>query len=231
MTANNHLIFGYDSTPSSNTACLAKEVKDRGLGCAILLYACGSVMAADAVMDAVPFTLSKAEATLRQSMDEILHSGGADDLLYAVTSLTTVCKDLNREIIDISDYLGQGIYLGGVIMYHTYRNYALLPFGGGHAYRYENETLSVLGVQYEDPFARNALGASRSWDCEFIQGDYQEGLHFLFTSKKIPDIEAAAGILTEHISNRSHPNTISMLLKRLLDQEFTYPAAVMELQN
>ena len=223
------MIVGFDFSNRKRTTCIAKTVPETGADCAILLSADGTSVAPDAVLDGIEPVLKNTAALLTQEVEKAACGSGADDMVYISTYLTTICNRANSIILDTSDFLGQGIYISGVIMYHIAGRYLFLLFGGTAIYSVRGTTLQREGTATDDPFVRNALGSTQNWHCELIQGISEPGVHFFLTSRPLTDLNAACHVIATG-QEGAHPNTMPMLLVRELTKGISHPAAVMEIR-
>lgn len=224
------MIFGFD-TDGDKAICLAKEWADKNVGGGFLLNACGTEMASDALCDGIQPVLASAAANIQLCLEQIAASPGANDLKYAATNLAETCIKIHRHTLEVASFVGQGIYLSGVITYFSASQYCFLPFGGCAVYSSTDNILAQQNPAMKDRFIRDVIGGPLIWKPQLWQGKRKEENRLLITSRELPDLPFAEKTLRENATKDTHPNTVAMLLRRdLTGNNAGQPAAVMDLQ-
>lgn len=210
---------GFDVTPNTYAKCLFKRW-DNNSGCAMALSITGTGMEVDALCDAIPVAADLTEATLVTCAEKIQESGGAQDIMFAATNITTACMDLHKRIWEIREFAGQGIYVGGAILYYTPEFYFLLPFGGCRVYAYTGEKLVTVGTEPDSLFIQDAIGGSSVWKPHPYKVKRTDNVRLLLTTGPIPDLAAAEKLLMENTGENPHPNTVAILIRKMLNAVF-----------
>lgn len=223
------MIFGYDVNNATTARCLAKTWESSGISVSVMLYGTGSGVDSDTICDGIPTAVNIADAHIRLCLEEIAQSTGASDLAYVSTTLLDHCQEIHKKILDISDFIGQGIYIGGAIIYGCADKILLCSFGGTAIYSWQNNELVTQGNQAACPFAQNAIGGSKDWNPYCWHISRSDNVRLICTCKPLSDLHISNEILRTQVAPDSHVNTASMLLRRELErQSLGGPAAVMD---
>lgn len=223
--------FGYDVKSPQYARCLAKSWPASGITSSLLLSATGSIPDSDALCNGIPFAIDYAETSIQLCLEHIATSHGFSDLAFAGTTLRECCQAIHRHLLEVCEYIGQGIYISGAIVYTCPDRILMFPFGGAAIYAYQDSKLTRLGSDSSSPFIRDAMGGSEIWTPVYWQAPVSENPHLFCLSHPLEDIHSCNEILQKQVSTGSHPNTASMLLRREIDRQIhDAPSAVMELQ-
>lgn len=222
--------FGFDTDSSGNCICTAKKWDAKGILAGSLLFAFGNKAHPHSVCtDSHAQAVALADTMLRDQLEQIATGDGALDLQFAAAKICDTLNQINTRIRAISAFLGQGIYLGGVITYIASADFLILPFGGGVVYQWDGQTLyQEKAKNSKDRLLRDALGASSVWQGDYWMGTLPPEAKIFAMTGVLPDISTAATQLAAGSVSGSHTNTTSMLLRRELETTRIPPYAVIE---
>lgn len=225
------MIFGFD-TSGQNVITAFRHWEELNTAASLLLISCSTTPDPDApIYEAEEHAFRTGTARLLRKLDEIGSSAGCADIMYAATTLAQECTSLHSWVRELSLFNGQGIYLSGIITYLTPEKFLLLPFGSSAAYTFKSGKLKRQGPQVDEKLVHNAIGGADTWKPQCWEGDRIPGMHIICTSQPLPSPEDMKSVITENSLDTSHPNTVSMVLRRNLDVSATgLPTAVLELK-
>ena len=170
------MTFGFDALPSEKACCFSRVWENRNVSIGAMLYVYGSSPHPKSICpDGQTQTLYQIRNVLIERLDELASGIGGTDILYVSTMLKDILADANVKIREIRSFLGQGIYLGGTVIYVSGRAYAALSFGGSSVYHCSGLTLERLTPVPGDFLIRNALGGSSVWKPDVVLGDLPDG--------------------------------------------------------
>ena len=190
--------FGFDVDSSGNAVCSVKQWPEKELLCGVQLFVYGSPAPRHSVCpDSFMLALRKAISHIQTTAENLVQSEGYGDLMYAATRLCDGIKEVNIQIWELGAFLGQGIYIGGNIVYLVGSQYFITPFGGGHVYLWDGETLKRRGAKSQDRFIRDAIGAAAVWPGICWKGTLAEGNSILCLTGALNSSDAAADQIRE----------------------------------
>ena len=124
------------------------------------------------------------------------------DMHYAQQVLKAQLQKINDSVNYVNRYMGQAVYITGVICYVAHERYLCLPFGGSHAYLWTGTEFTPQKNQndhYEDPlYIYDAIGGGNAWTAIFQEGEFPVGSQLLCMTQRPPEglMEKAMGVLT-----------------------------------
>lgn len=224
--------FGFD-TVQDGCVCLAKRWKKQNVTAGFLLTAFGTLPAVDSIsQDSMKASLTITAGAIQECLESAATSDGSQDLLYCATRLMDTFAAVHGRIRALRSLLGQGIYIGGAVVYFAGQQYILFPFGGVSCHTWDGIELIRQGSSAFEPGAdgliHDAIGCTESWKGQCWQGTLAPGRHLLCMTGE-PDQEAARKSLRQ--ATGRHPNTLAMLLRREQQKVCTLPAGVLDLWN
>lgn len=208
--------FGFDIEPGAPAVCAAHELEDKSITAACLLFGSGTVPHQDAtyksgIQDA-------AENTARwvmDALDRMMNGDGKTDLHYVAAGVIESIRRSNRQIREVSQYVGQGIFVGGAVIYCVKSRYILLTFGGGFVYQFDATGLQrISNEEPSDGWVRDAIGSKGHWQGTWTTGTLTPGCRLFALSSNLSDKGKAAKLLSGMSELDDHANTGSMMLRR-----------------
>ena len=167
-----------NSTIQQGSDCIFATRDDaaKGVSAALLLFAYGSEPAEDTVCkDGLAIALNGTAGILTDAIDQIIGSGAAGKLTAAKALIDGAMKAANRRVWELRLRLGQGICVGGFLLYSMGLEYEAIAWGGGAAYCLDAGGLRR--ISHCSDLVCDALGNSEFW-----QGNYFGGAFPLYGS-------------------------------------------------
>lgn len=224
--------YGFDADTSGQSLCAVKEWQDKQIAVGILLFTYGTVPHPLSVCpDAGPKVLQITKALIQAEAEKIVNHDGSTDIQYAAARLSDSLAAANKRICELNALLGQGIYVGGVIVYLSTDQYLAMPFGGAVVYTWNGYYLQPIAQDKSDNLIRDALGSKEAWECNCWRARLQERTSIFCMTEALLYEDAVSEKLHESMKFASHPNTASMLLRRELEHSTQPPSAVLEFKN
>ncbi len=190
------MIVGMDAVESPRVLCKYRQVAEYTAG--VMLAGYGTVPDRNAVC----------QDGIEQSVN-----GCAAIIMTAIDKLFTMPKDIqildgivtaNDHIRKFAHYIGQGIYIDGVITFFSGMKFTCIPFGNAAVYAGAN--LRTMA----EPNQRNAIGCAEIWQGAVLSGELTEPL--ICTTEALPNLAQCQQLIADNIS--VHRNAIPMLLRR-----------------
>lgn len=224
--------YGFDADHSGHAVCAFKDWPDRNIAIGLLLFSYGTVLNPQSICpDAREQALRLAKTMVQAEMEEIAKSDGCTDMQYVATRICDSLKTANERICALNALLGQGTYVGGVIVYFVGTQYFYLPFGGGVIYLWNGyELRQLMHKEENDNLIRNAVGGVGDWTGECRRDNLPERASLFCMTDELPYEEAVNEKLRDGLKEATHPNTAAMLLRRELVHTAQPPSAVLEMR-
>lgn len=225
------LKYGFDIDFSGDAVCAVKQWEEKNITTAYLLFSYGTEIAPLSICpNARDQCMEKMEGMIRQQLDLITYSGGVKDTQYVLTKLNDVLRQCNLETYQIGAFLGQGIYLGGTVIFIQDVNFLVIPFGGGMAYLWDGDKL-LLKCDPPNPngLISDALGSCEKWRGKYWTGTLSQGNQLFCTTHEIQDLDQAVQNIVNGNNAESHRNTTAMLIRRQLETADFPPTAVLHI--
>ena len=225
-----HEQFGMAIDRSGKAICAGKTWAVSGGTAGVLLYGFGTRPPADAVCtDGIRKSLENTAKTVLAAMDTAASSASGSDLRYVWATTADALRNANDQICSLSAFLGQGLYIGGTIVYIVRNQYFLYTFGGAASYIWDGSSLVPLVLLDSDGLIRDALGNHNALrEPQVLFASVKAGSRLILTSLPLPD-ERSIEVLQGSELGKDNPNTVSLLLKQELESIGCSPAAVMEI--
>lgn len=226
------MTYGFDALPAESACCAAKTWPERNVSAGIMLYVFGTVPDPNAISkDAHTQTLYQVRNRLLEKIEEIAEGIGANDIRYANMILLDTLNDCNLRVREIRSFLGQGIYLGGTVVYTSGKTFCAISFGGSSVFRWSDHSITRLGNVPQDQLIRNALGGREAWKPDIFLDDFTESDRGLLAiSSWSVHTEFCLKQLVEGIQSKSQlVHTPSILIRHEVEKITGAPSAVMEL--
>lgn len=224
--------YGFDADSSGHSLCAVKEWPDKKITVGILLFTFGTVPHPLSVCpDAGKKVLQLSKSLIQAEAEKIAENDGATDIQYAAARLSDSLVAANKRICELSALIGQGIYVGGAIIYCSSDQYLAIPFGGAVVYTWNGYYLQAIAQEKSDNLIRDAIGSKKGWKSNCWRARLQERTSVFCMTEALLYEDAASEKLREGMKDASHPNTASMILRRELEHSSQPPCAVLELKN
>lgn len=165
-----------DVTPTANVICVSRSMPDRELNAGCLLYGFGSVPEADTVVDnAIQRAVNCAAGSITQTLDLAMESEYGTNFTPVAQNTAQTLRAVSKNLWDLSRCSGQGVYIGGVVVYFAGCNYFAIPFGGAALLSFRDRTLSRLDTPAVSNIIHDALGIRNGWSGRIMQGSLAPG--------------------------------------------------------
>lgn len=229
------MTFGFDVSPHAPVCCAAKKRDQQQICAGVLLDVYGTVPDRNSVCrDSHERVLIQTKYTLLEILDRLATGSGAYDIQLSQMTLVDELHNINHHIREVRAFLGQGIYLGGVVLYSTAQSYAVISFGGTTVLHLGIDTLKPIFPPPPDQLIRNALGANSVWKPEVFVGDWNDETRGILAVNRDPCCEGCLPILEKHLClARATQQTITSaaLVRRELEQRYNRPAGALLFQR
>lgn len=210
------MIIGFDVEPGAPAVCAAHELEDKDITAACLLFGAGTIPRRDATYKSgIQDATDNAARWVMDAMDRMMNGDGRTDLHYVAAGVIDSIRRSNRQIREVSQYVGQGIFVGGTIIYRVKNRYVMLTFGGGCVYQLDASGLKQLSKdESSDGWVRDAIGCKEHWQGTWTTGTLMPGGRLFALSSDFPDKEKMTQLLGGMSELDNHANTGSMILRR-----------------
>lgn len=210
------MTFGFDIEPGAPAVCAAYELEGKGIAAACLLFGVGTIPHQDAAYKSgVQDATDNAARWVMDALDRMMNGDGRTDLHYVAAGVIESIRRSNRQIRGVSQYVGQGMFVGGTVIYCVKNRYVLLTFGGGCIYQFDSTGLKRLSNEEpSDGWVRDAIGSKGYWQGTWTTGTLTSGCRLFALSSHLSDKEKAAQLLSGMSELDDHANTGSMMLRR-----------------
>lgn len=222
---------GYDCG-QKRTLCIARSYPDLNAHAGILLFGYGTEPHRNAACpDALAQVVQANAKIVADQFDMHMNKSSYQDLRYLAIRIMEALQRANTHTREVSRFVGQGIYNGGVISCIIENQFFIFPFGGGVAYTWDGKKLTAQGSSnINTPVIRDALGVMPQWQGTAWQGSVPENGILLTASEAPKELDK----WEEFVRNRTeldHPNTLAMQLRQHMIQNTERNAAVLEFWN
>ena len=174
-------------------------------------------------------------AELQACIDSLLASTSADDLLFCSTAISDTLLFCHNRILALQQFLGEGIYLGGVVFAgNDHGDYVSQHFGAAASYHVANGQLKLKSRLPQTGLKRlivDAMGCRNyenawNWSPQVVRGHLAAGETLIFSSTVFPDLEQIKEKIKPALASdkRKSENTTAMVLRRILRRS---PTAVL----
>ena len=200
---------------NKNAACLQKISEDGQYCCSAMLVGFGTQPMAGAICDDAVQRIVGFVAYYLQKTFELLLSKAMDTEQASGLLLHQLTK-FNENISYVSRHIGQGLYVTGCICYVAQEQFICLPFGGAHAYLWDNkEILPLAEMPEENGYILNALGGAALFNTVIAKGNLPVGHQLLCMTQQPPE-NLLEGIMSELIRTNQVvvPTTVYRGLER-----------------
>lgn len=165
------MIIDCDVSPKMNSICASRSIPELQLNAGCLLYGFGSLPAIDAVFDnGIQRATQCVAGSVTHSLDQIMQGETCGDLPQVAQHLAQTLKMASRNLWELNQSAGQGIYVAGVIAYFTDLQYIAIPFGGAVLLGLQAQQLVRLDKNQNNPIIHDAVGSRAGWSGKVIQG-------------------------------------------------------------
>lgn len=165
------MIIACDTHTDTTCVCISRNIPERGIYAGCLFYAFGSVPHYDAILNnANKVAIEAVAGELSHAIEAIIQSDNYNDLSQAAISITVANKKASKDVWELGQQCGQGIYIGGLIAYFCDHQYVATSFGGAAAMLLNDGRLLRLDEPSPDGIIRDAIGARPGWTGRFIHG-------------------------------------------------------------
>lgn len=222
--------YGLGLEKPDNISCFGKvwTEKERGIGA--LLFSFGTVPDPFSICpDSHSRALDIVRRMIQDSADHFAVEDGGSDVRLAAMRLSDCLQEANTRVRKLGQFLGHGIYIGGVITYLAGSQYVVITFGGASAYLWDGAKLTLLNEEPTRPYVTDALGCQLFWKGREQIGELAEKTSVISATHPFMDIPACEKTLSIKALSGSHPNTNSMMLNRILEKQGHRQTAVAEL--
>ena len=225
--------YGFDTDSSGSAVCGVRQCNELNLTAGYLLFVFGTQPPEYSVCpDCHARSLVLAESLLQEKFETLAQSDGCKDAKFAAASITDALQTCNKQIYDLAAYIGQGIALGGAVIFVMDDTCIAMSFGGARMHFWTGSELHPHG---EPPAANgliaDAIGTRQVWKGKFIRGKLQPGQRFICTSDLLPNLQQASQSVAEANGSAGHDNTVAMVLRKELEQKNIPPTAVLDIGN
>ena len=201
---------------------------DRELNAGCLLYGFGSVPEADTVVDnAILRAVNCAAGSITQALNLAMQSEHSSDFAIVAQNIAQTLRAISKNLWDLSRCSGQGVYIGGVIVYFAGCNYFAIPFGGAALLSFQDRALSRLDTPAENNIIHDALGIRTGWSGRIMQGSLVPGGILLGTTGIPTDWQQCQQQIYEQTSSDIQSISAAMILRQQIAVAST-DAAVIE---
>lgn len=223
--------YGFDARPAEHACCAAKTWLGKNVSAGIMLYVFGTTPDPNAICtDAHKQAINLIRVMLMEKLEEITSGIGANDVRYASMMLLDTLNDCNLRIRELRAFLGQGIYLGGTVIYTSARSCCVITFGGCSAYLWTEHSITRFGTPPDSHLIRDALGGREAWKPEVFQHSFSDADRGLLVVSA-PNINAEYCLkqLVDGLRSDSQiSHTPSILIRHEIEKVTGSPSAVLE---
>lgn len=217
-----------DVAPAANVICVSRSIPEQELNAGCLLYSFGSVPEADTVVDnAILRAVNCAAGSLTQTINQAMQNEHSNDLTIVAQNIAQTLRAISKNLWDFSRCTGQGVYIGGVIVYFAGCNYFAIPFGGAALLSFQGRELSRLDPPAENNIIHDALGIRNGWAGRILQGSLAPGSILLGTTGTPADWQQCQQQIYEQTTSDIQSISAAMILRQQIAVAST-DAAVIE---
>ena len=227
------MLIGYDTAQDPCVLSAVRSSLESNITAGLLLNGYGTVPDGLAVADnGIEKGVQAVAAHVLDQMDGFFSTKNAADLHFAAAKIHDSLRAASSKIRKIAHYIGQGIYMGGVIAYFSGSDYILIPFGGGTAYTYDNAALVRQGASASpDGFIRDAVGGAEPWSAKVWKGKLGPAGCLILATDELPATQETRQRIASAGTPGNHIDTAAMMLRRSVENGSRFPAAVMILRH
>lgn len=221
-----------DIAANSQCVCIQRQIKEKSIYAGGLFYGYGSVPAGDSILEN---GIHRAVVAVAGSVAHILEQAMNDDQicedLHQVAHLAAnALRTASRNLWELRQCSGQGIYVGGVLAYFCGTQYIVSAFGGAGLFLFENGQLRCLVEPAGNRLIYDALGGKNGWSGKFAQGLLSSG-DILFGATDLPhNWQSCEERLREYVEPGIHVVSGAMILRQGIISR-AEEAAVIEFRN
>lgn len=225
--------YGMDTDASGNAVCAVRRWPERNLVAGYLLFVYGTKPSPQSVCpDCHEKSLIQAENIIQEHLESVAANEGSSDPRFVAACISDILQKINRRTYELAAFIGQGIALGGTVMFQSGDALIATAFGGGRMHFWDGNTLYPQGeIPAADGLVHDALGTRQSLKFKYWHGRLMPNQRFICTSDILPDLAKAAHAVTEGSRPGSHNNTVAMLLRKELEMRNIHPTAVLEFSH
>lgn len=225
--------YSFDVDNTGTAICSVRQCPEKQLTAATLLFSFGTIPDDNSVCpDSNRRAVRQADMVLQEQLGQTLESEKAGSFQFAASMIIDALQRCNRQIWETGIYLGQGLYLGGVIVYCVGNDFIFFPFGGGTVYTWDGKTLVRQGTpETNDGLIRDAVGSRSTWQPKCWQGRLEAGGRLLCLTDVINNAERCITSIRKGEEPGAHASTVAVLLRRDLEEASVTPTAVLDLQS
>lgn len=224
------MIFGYDTDGERLFRCAFYTVPEKKMAAACLLHGFGTVPHRNmAEPQGIRKGLDLSMGQFLNTIEFTIYAEGCKDLRYVATHIVDEIQRVNSRLREAGAILGQGIYIGGAIVYFVENHYLLIPFGGAAVYiAGQNSLIHQAEKPSADGLIRDAIGGAGVWKGRCWQGILPYDSSMFLLSEDLKDTDHTFQKIEPALTSDAHPNTPSMLLRR---SQMPQIGAVLEIRN
>ena len=209
-----------DIGQKTHCICAQRSYKEHQISCGAMFYGYGTVPRLDAIMDnGVDRAVKAVAGFVTKAIEEASNDPAqCTDIQAVAHQLATALRTASRTLWEISRLAGQGLYVGGTIVYTYKQAYIATAFGGAELLSFSNGYLCTIAGQSDDKLIYDAVGGKNGWAGKFVRGDFSShDILFGTTGPIIHKHEDCTQQLQEYTMPGIHTTTGAMIVRQYLD--------------